>query len=222
MRASKPSPGRERAHAVDDDRRARSRRCRRSSGAAPRARGARSRRRSPRPGRGPATSIAACALSSATPPPGRMPSVRAARVACTASSTRCLRSRSSVSVAPPTLITATPPISLRHPLAELAAVEVGLSPATRARRGAAPIRCVDRLGLAAAADDRRRHAGRRRRASPGRAGASWIVSSVRPRSSVTGSPPVRIGEVLEHPRAPLAEVRGDDRDRGRGRRAACS
>ena len=52
------------------------------------------------------------ARSSATPPPGRMPSSTAARVACIASSTRSLRSFTSISVAPPTRITATPPASL--------------------------------------------------------------------------------------------------------------
>src|SRR3954454_16985464 len=48
---------------------------------------------------------------SAMPPPGTMPSSSAARVACTASSTRCLRSFISVSVAAPTFTTATPPES---------------------------------------------------------------------------------------------------------------
>ena len=42
------------------------------------------------------------ALSSATPPPGTMPSSRAARVACSASSTRCFFCFISVSVAAPT------------------------------------------------------------------------------------------------------------------------
>ncbi len=51
------------------------------------------------------------ALISATPPPGTMPSSTAARVAESASSTRCFFSFSSVSVAAPTLITATPPAS---------------------------------------------------------------------------------------------------------------
>ena len=50
--------------------------------------------------------------SSATPPPGTMPSSTAARVACSASSTRAFFSFISVSVAAPTLITATPPTSL--------------------------------------------------------------------------------------------------------------
>src|SRR5271166_2757875 len=49
------------------------------------------------------------ARASATPPPGTMPSSTAARVACKASSTRSLRSFTSTSVAPPTLMTATPP-----------------------------------------------------------------------------------------------------------------
>src|SRR3972149_1277874 len=51
------------------------------------------------------------ALMNATPPPETMPSSTAARVACTASSTRCLRSLSSVSVAAPTWTTATLPES---------------------------------------------------------------------------------------------------------------
>ncbi len=50
--------------------------------------------------------------SSATPPPGTMPSSTAARVACRASSTRAFFSFISVSVAAPTLMTATPPTSL--------------------------------------------------------------------------------------------------------------
>src|SRR5919108_512137 len=60
----------------------------------------------------PSRLIASDALRSATPPPGTMPSSSAALVAWSASSTRCLRSLSSVSVAAPTLTTATPPASL--------------------------------------------------------------------------------------------------------------
>ena len=56
--------------------------------------------------------IASVASSSATPPPGTMPSSSAARVACSASSTRCFFSFISVSVAAPTFTTATPPESL--------------------------------------------------------------------------------------------------------------
>mmetsp|Transcript_7462 Transcript_7462/g.19379 ORF Transcript_7462/g.19379 Transcript_7462/m.19379 type:complete len:241 (-) Transcript_7462:675-1397(-) len=52
------------------------------------------------------------AYSSATPPPATMPSSTAARVALSASVTRSFFSLTSVSVAPPTLITATPPESL--------------------------------------------------------------------------------------------------------------
>mmetsp|Transcript_21841 Transcript_21841/g.49381 ORF Transcript_21841/g.49381 Transcript_21841/m.49381 type:complete len:337 (-) Transcript_21841:795-1805(-) len=48
----------------------------------------------------------------ALPPPGTMPSSTAARVALSASTTRSFFSCTSVSVAPPTLITATPPESL--------------------------------------------------------------------------------------------------------------
>ena len=57
-------------------------------------------------------SSAGMARSSATPPPGTMPSSTAALVACIASSTRAFFSFISVSVAAPTLITATPPTSL--------------------------------------------------------------------------------------------------------------
>ena len=53
-----------------------------------------------------------CALTNDTPPPGKIPSSNAALVAQTASSTRSFFSLTSVSVAPPTLITATPPINL--------------------------------------------------------------------------------------------------------------
>ena len=57
-------------------------------------------------------SSAGSARISATPPPGTMPSSTAARVACSASSTRAFFSFISVSVAAPTLMTATPPTSL--------------------------------------------------------------------------------------------------------------
>ncbi len=56
-------------------------------------------------------SSADCARRSAVPPPGTMPSSTAARVAFSASSTRAFFSLSSVSVAAPTLMTATPPAS---------------------------------------------------------------------------------------------------------------
>src|ERR1700733_552871 len=52
------------------------------------------------------------ACTSADPPPATMPSSTAALAAATASSTLSLRSLSAVSVAAPTLITATPPDSL--------------------------------------------------------------------------------------------------------------
>src|SRR6516164_5129007 len=52
------------------------------------------------------------ARRSATPPPGTIPSSTAARVALSASSTRSFFSLTSISVAPPTRITATPPASL--------------------------------------------------------------------------------------------------------------
>ena len=50
--------------------------------------------------------------SSATPPPATTPSSTAARVACSASSTRAFFSFISASVAAPTWMTATPPASL--------------------------------------------------------------------------------------------------------------
>ena len=50
--------------------------------------------------------------SRATPPPGTMPSSTAGRVALSASSTRAFFSFIAVSVAAPTLTTATPPASL--------------------------------------------------------------------------------------------------------------
>src|SRR5208337_4335266 len=53
----------------------------------------------------------AAARNNATPPPGTIPSSTAALVACRASSTRSLRSFTSTPVAPPTLMTATPPAS---------------------------------------------------------------------------------------------------------------
>ena len=51
------------------------------------------------------------ARTSATPPPTTTPSCTAARVACSASSTRSLRSFTSISEAPPTRMIATPPAS---------------------------------------------------------------------------------------------------------------
>ena len=86
----------------------------RAGGAAPRARGGRSSRpssRRPRARRAASSLTLSAAFSSATPPPGTMPSSSAARVACRASSTRCFFSFISVSVAAPTLTTATPPDS---------------------------------------------------------------------------------------------------------------
>jgi len=62
----------------------------------------------------------------ATPPPGTMPSSRAARVALRASSTRCFFSLISVSVAAPTLTTATPPASFGQTFLQLFAVEIGI------------------------------------------------------------------------------------------------
>src|SRR5690349_12539428 len=123
---------------------------------------------------------ASAALMSATPPPGTWPSSRAARAACSASSTRCFFSFISVSVAAPTLTTATPPdsfasrswsfsrsksesvvsisdfscLKLREPLLELLAVEVGVG---RLDLGLQLLdAALDRLRVAGAVDDRRR------------------------------------------------------------------
>src|SRR5881628_2565474 len=68
-------------------------------------------------------SSASAARSSATPPPGTIPSSTAARVALRASSTRAFFSFISVSVAAPTLMTATAR-ELREPLLELLPVVV--------------------------------------------------------------------------------------------------
>ena len=59
-----------------------------------------------------APSVFADARIRATPPPGTIPSSTAARVACSASSTRAFFSFISISVAAPTWMTATPPIIL--------------------------------------------------------------------------------------------------------------
>ena len=56
-------------------------------------------------------STAGMQRNSAVPPPGTMPSATAARVACRASSTRPLVCFISASVAPPTRMMATPPVS---------------------------------------------------------------------------------------------------------------
>ena len=54
------------------------------------------------------------ATTNATPPPTTIPSCTAALVALRASSTRSLRSLTSTSVAPPTLMTATPPANFAN------------------------------------------------------------------------------------------------------------
>ena len=102
------------------------RRSARSGAPAPAAPCARCRcRSSGRRSRSCSFSSALMARSSATPPPGTMPSSTAARVACSASSTRSLRSFTSISVAPPTLITATPPASLASRSCSFSLVVVG-------------------------------------------------------------------------------------------------
>ncbi len=69
-------------------------------------------------------SSALWARMSATPPPGTMPSSTAARVACSASSTRAFFSFISTSVAAPTLIDRDAADELRQALLELLAVVV--------------------------------------------------------------------------------------------------
>ena len=92
------------------------------------------------------------ARTRATPPPGTMPSSTAARVACMASSTRAFFSFISVSVAAPTLMTATPPTSLASRSCSFSrrSRRWCLRPACGAAHAA-----LDVAGLAAALDDRR-------------------------------------------------------------------
>src|ERR1043166_4256599 len=65
------------------------------------------------------------ARSSGTPPPGRMPSSTAARVACSASSTRSLRSFTPASGRAPAADPRDPPGEFGEPLLQLLAVVVG-------------------------------------------------------------------------------------------------
>src|SRR4029078_13515825 len=101
--------------------------------------------------------------------PGTIPSSSAARVACRASSPRCFFSFISVSVAAPTLTTATPPDSfsrrsrsdprdaageLREPLLQFLAIEVRVGRLDLGLDLLDP--ALDRLGIAGAVDDRGR------------------------------------------------------------------
>ena len=97
-------------------------------------------------------SRAAIQRTSATPPPGTIPSSTAARVACIASSTRAFFSFNSVSVAAPTLITATPPANFAKQLLQFLAIVVrGSVLDLRADLPDAPF---DLAGFSAALDDR--------------------------------------------------------------------
>ena len=127
---------------------------------------------------------------SATPPPGTMPSSTAARVAESASSTRCFFSFSSVSVAAPTLMTATPPASFA-------------SRSCSFSRSKSLVVVFDlRADLLDAALDRVLVAARprrswcrpwwRRRGGRGRGPATVTLSSLRPISSEITWPPVRM------------------------------
>src|SRR5918999_1186958 len=134
-------------------------------------------------------SSARAALTSATPPPGTMPSSIAARVACSASSTRCFFSFISVSVAAPTLTTATPPESLARRSCSFSrsksesvfsiSVLIWLMRPLMASPSPAPSTIVV-VSFATTM----------RRARP--SCESWVFSSLRPISSVMTSPPVRI------------------------------
>jgi hypothetical protein len=127
--------------------------------------------------------------ASATPPPGTMPSSTAALVDEMASSIRCRFSRSSGSVAAPTLITAIPPESratrslsffLSHSLSA-ASISLRICStrlATSSERPPPSTIVVVSLAMTT------------RRARP--SCEIWVFSSLRPISSVITSPPVRI------------------------------
>src|SRR5688572_53990 len=133
--------------------------------------------------------MAAAASTSAMPPPGTMPSSSAARVAWRASSTRCFFSFISVSVAAPTLTTATPPESLARRSCSFSRSKsesvfstsplIWLMRPLMASASPAPSTIVV-LSLATTT----------RRARP--SCESCVFSSLTPVSSVMTSPPVRI------------------------------
>ena len=139
-------------------RRRRSPRWRRSAWPARTAPGGRSRRRSrsrPVTSASPSVTLRRARRPRAaapTPPPATMPSAIAARVADSASSTRCRSSFSSAEVGAPTRITATRPDS-----APIRSVSTSSSMPNVARSSSARICAepeLDRLGRPAAADDR--------------------------------------------------------------------
>ena len=137
----------------------------------------------------PFVSTASWAFRRATPPPGTMPSSRAARVACSASSTRCFFSFISVSVAAPTLTTATPPANFarrswsfsRSKSESVFSISERIWPIRPSICALSPepsmIVVVSLLTTT-------------RRALP--SWLSWVFSSFRPISSVMTSPPERI------------------------------
>ena len=150
------------------------------------------------------------ALISATPPPGTMPSSTAARVARSASSTRCFFSFSSVSVAAPTLITATPPASLASRSCSFSRskslVVVSIWARICSMRpliAAASPRALDDGGVVLGRDDA--------------AGAAQVLDrrAVELAADLLGDdlPPVRIGDVAQHLLAAVAEARGLDGQR---------
>ena len=128
-------------------------------------------------------------LISTTPPPGTMPSSRAARVAWRASSTRCFLSFISVSVAAPTLTTATPPASLARrswsfsrskseSVVSISALICLMRPLISSESPAPSMMVVASLETTT------------RRARP--SWETWALASLRPISSLITSPPVRM------------------------------
>src|SRR5262249_40820462 len=170
--------------------------------------------------RAPSTLTALAACSSAIPPPGTMPSSSAARVAWSASSTRCFFSFISVSVAAPTLTTATPPESLaRRSWSFSRSKSESVFSISDLIWLIRPL--MDPLSPAPSTIVVVSLATTTRRARP--SWESWVFSSFSPISSVITPALVRsaaalaVGEareVLEHPLSAAAEARRLPRDAG--------
>ncbi len=136
------------------------------------------------------------------PPPATMPSSMAARVADRASSMRCFFSLSSISVAAPTLTTATPPDSLAsrscsfsrsqsESVSSISRLIWAMRPLTSSSSPAPSMIVVLSLSTTTL------------RARPSR--SRVVFSSLRPTSSEMTWPPVRVAMSLEHGLAPVAE-----------------
>src|SRR5581483_1544923 len=132
---------------------------------------------------------ASAAFRSATPPPGTWPSSSAARAAWRASSTRCFFSFISVSVDAPTLTTATPPDSFARrswsfsrskseSVVSISDFSCLMRPLIASASPAPSMIVVESLSTTT------------RRALP--SCESFVLSSLRPISSVMTSPPVRM------------------------------